>query len=150
VFPSNIGVYYDSVKFHIISGYNFDNLDGVILQAKYQERTGKKATLMQILLQKSDVTLPVLNPNPIYLGGALYDKYVEVKIPAYANMVYEFEILNGNPTQSSTLAAKISSDGNGFLRDAPVEFTVFEVTQTVLKNGYQNYIGQIKGIKIRL
>ena len=144
VFPSNIGVYYDSVKFHIISGYNFDNLDGVILQAKYQERTGKKATLMQILLQKSDVTLPVLNPNPIYLGGALYDKYVEVKIPAYANMVYEFDILNGNPAQTSTLAAKISSDGNGFLRDAPVEFTVFEVTQTVLKNGYQNYIGQTR------
>ena len=94
MFPSNIGVYYDSVKFHIISGYNFDNLDGVILQAKYQERTGKKATLMQILLQKSDVTLPVLNPNPIYLGGALYDRYVEVKIPAYANMVYEFDILS--------------------------------------------------------
>ena len=144
VFPSNIGVYYDSVKFHIISGYNFDNLDGVILQAKYQERTGKKATLMQILLQKSDVTLPVLNPNPIYLGGALYDRYVEVKIPAYANMVYEFDVLNGNPTQPSTLAAKISSDGKGFLRDAPVEFTVFEVTQTVLKNGYQNYIGQTR------
>ena len=144
VFPSNIGVYYDSVKFHIISGYNFDNLDGVILQAKYQERTGKKATVMQILLQKSDVTLPVLNPNPIYLGGALYDRYVEVKIPAYANMVYEFDVLNGNPTQPSTLAAKISSDGKGFLRDAPVEFTVFEVTQTVLKNGYQNYIGQTR------
>jgi hypothetical protein len=144
VFPSNIGVYYDSVKFHIVSGYNFDNLDGVILQAKYQERTGKKATVMQILLQRSDVALPVLNPNPIYLGGALYDKYVEIKIPAYANMVYEFDILNGNPAQSSTLAAKISSDGNGFLRDAPVEFTVFEVTQTVLKNGYQNYIGQTR------
>ena len=144
VFPSNIGVYYDSVKFHIISGYNFDNLDGVILQAKYQERTGKKATVMQILLQKSDVTLPVLNPNPIYLGGALYDRYVEVKIPAYANMVYEFDVLNGNTTQPSTLAAKISSDGKGFLRDAPVEFTVFEVTQTVLKNGYQNYIGQTR------
>lgn len=144
VFPSNIGVYYDSVKFHIVSGYNFDNLDGVILQAKFQERTGKKATVMQVLLQKADVELPVLNPNPIYLGGALYDKYVDVKIPAYANMVYEFEILNGNPTQSSTLAAKISSDGNGFLRDAPIEFTVFEVTQTVLKNGYQNYIGQTR------
>ena len=144
VFPSNIGVYYDSVKFHIVSGYNFDNLDGVILQAKFQERTGKKATVMQVLLQKADVELPVLNPNPIYLGGALYDKYVEVKFPAYANMVYEFDVLNGNSAQSSTLAAKISSDGNGFLRDAPVEFTVFEVTQTVLKNGYQNYIGQTR------
>jgi len=144
VFPSNIGVYYDSVKFHIVSGYNFDNLDGVILQVKFQERTGKKATVMQILLQKSDVSLPILNPNPIYLGGALYDRYVEVKIPAYANMVYEFDILNGNPLQASTLAAKISSDGNGFLRDAPVEFTLFEITQTVLKNGYQNYIGQTR------
>lgn len=144
VFPSNIGVYYDSVKFHIVSGYNFDNLDGVILQAKFQERTGKKATVMQVLLQKADVELPVLNPNPIYLGGALYDKYVEVKFPAYANMTYEFDVLNGNSAQPSTLAAKISSDGNGFLRDAPVEFTVFEVTQTVLKNGYQNYIGQIR------
>lgn len=144
VFPSNIGVYYDSVKFHIVSGYNFDNLDGVILQAKFQERTGKKATVMQVLLQKADVELPVLNPNPIYLGGALYDKYVEVKFPAYANMTYEFDVLNGNSAQPNTLAAKISSDGNGFLRDAPVEFTVFEVTQTVLKNGYQNYIGQIR------
>lgn len=144
IFPSNIGVYYDCVKFHIISGYNFDNLDGVILQAKFQERTGKKATVMQVLLQKSDVELPILNPNPIYLGGALFDKYVEVKIPAYANMVYEFDVLNGNSTQPNTLAAKISSDGNGFTRDAPVEFIIFEVTQTVLKNGYQNYIGQIK------
>lgn len=144
VFPSNIGVYYDCVKFHIVSGYNFDNLDGVILQAKFQERTGKKATVMQVLLQKADVELPVLNPNPIYLGGALYDKYVEVKFPAYANMTYEFDVLNGNSAQPNTLAAKISSDGNGFLRDAPVEFTVFEVTQTVLKNGYQNYIGQIR------
>lgn len=144
VFPANIGVYYDSVKFHIVSGYNFDNLDGVILQAKFQERTGKKATVMQVLLQKADVELPVLNPNPIYLGGALYDKYVEVKFPAYANTVYEFDVLNGNSAQPSTLAAKISSDGNGFLRDAPVEFTVFEVTQTVLKNGYQNYIGQTR------
>jgi hypothetical protein len=92
VFPSNIGVYYDTIKFHIVSGYNFDNIDGVILQIRFQERTGKKATILQLLVTKSDVSLPILNPNPIYLGGALYDKYVEVKIPAYANMVYEFDI----------------------------------------------------------
>ena len=27
IFPSNIGVYYDTIKLHIISGYNFDNFD---------------------------------------------------------------------------------------------------------------------------
>ena len=144
VFPSNIGVYYDTIKFHIVSGYNFDNIDGVILQIKFQERTGKKAIVLQLLVTKSDVSLPYLNPNPIYLGGALYDHYVEVKIPAYANMVYEFDILSGTSAQANTLAAKISSDGNGFLKDAPVEFTLYEIGQTVLKDGYQNYIAQIR------
>ncbi len=145
VFPSNIGVYYDTIKFHIVSGYNFDNIDGVILQIKFQERTGKKATVLQLLVTRSDVTLPILNPNPIYLGGALYDHYVEAKIPAYANMVYEFDILSGSAAQANTLAAKISSDGNGFLKDAPVEFTLYEISQTLLKDGYQNYIAQIRG-----
>ena len=144
VFPSNIGVYYDTVKFHIVSGYNFSNLDGVILKIDYQERTGKKSTVLQLLVSANDVSLPVLNANPIYLGGALYDHYVEVRIPAYANMVYEFETLSGSPSQASTLAAKISSDGQGFIRNAPVEFSLYEITQTVLKNGYQNYIGQLR------
>lgn len=144
VFPSNIGVYYDTVKFHLASGYNFGNLDGIILQTKFQERTGKKATITNILVTKSDVDLPILNPNPIYLGGVLYDHYVEVKIPNYSNLVYEFDILNGNPAQAGTLAAKISSDGYGFLKDAPIEFILYEVTQTSLKNGYENYIAQIR------
>jgi hypothetical protein len=144
VFPSNIGVYYDTVKFHIVAGYNFDNIDGIILQIQFQERTGKKATVLQLLVTKSDVTLPILNPNPIYLGGALYDHYVEVKIPAYANMVYEYDILAGTSAQANTLAAKISSDGNGFKKDAPVEFVLYEISQTVLKDGYDNYIAQVK------
>ena len=142
VFPSNIGVYYDTIKFHIVAGYNFENVDGIILKGEFQERTGKKATIFQRLITKSDTTSAVLNPNPIYLGGALYDHYIEIKIPAYANMVYEFDILANTPAQASTLAAKISSDGNGFLKDAPLNISLYEISQTVLKNGYENYIAQ--------
>ncbi len=47
VFPSNIGVYYDTIKFHIVAGYNFENVDGIILKGEFQERTGKKATIVQ-------------------------------------------------------------------------------------------------------
>lgn len=142
VFPSNIGVYYDTIKFHIVAGYNFENIDGIILKGEFQERTGKKATIFQRLITKSDTTSAVLNPNPIYLGGALYDHYIEIKIPAYANMVYEFDILANTPAQANTLAAKISSDGNGFLKDAPLNVSLYEISQTVLKNGYENYIAQ--------
>ena len=100
VFPSNINAYYDTLKFHIVSGYNFENIDGIILQCQFQERTGKKATMFQRLITKSDTTSVILNPNPIYLGGALYDHYIEIKIPAYANTVYEFDLLAGNPAQA--------------------------------------------------
>ncbi len=57
-------------------------------------------------------------------------------------MVYEFDILANTPAQASTLAAKISSDGNGFLKDAPVNISLYEITQSLLKNGYENYIAQ--------
>ena len=144
VFPSNIDVYYDTLKFHIISGYNFGNSDGIILQGQFQERTGKKATVFQRLITKSDTESVILNPNPIYLGGALYDHYIEVKIPAYANTVYEFDLLAGNPLQANTLAAKISSDGNGFIKDTPININLFEINQTVTKNGYLNYIAQLR------
>lgn len=142
VFPSNIGVYYDTIKFHIVAGYNFENIDGIILKGEFQERTGKKATIFQRLITKSDTSSVTLNPNPIYLGGALYDHYIEIKIPAYANMVYEFDILANTPAQAGTLAAKISSDGNGFLKDAPVNISLYEISQSLLKNGYENYIAQ--------
>ena len=144
VFPSNINVYYDTIKFHIISGYNFDNADGIILQGQFQERTGKKATVFQRIITKSDTESIILNPNPIYLGGALYDHYIEVKIPAYANTVYEFDLLDGNPLQANTLAAKISSDGNGFVRDNPININLYEINQTINKNGYENYLAQLK------
>ena len=144
VFPSNIGVYYDTIKFHIVAGYNFENIDGIILKGEFQERTGKKATIFQRLITKSDTSSVILNPNPIYLGGALYDHYIEIKIPAYANMVYEFDILANTPAQAGTLAAKISSDGNGFLKDAPVNISLYEISQSLLKNGYENYIAQSK------
>ena len=142
VFPSNIGVYYDTIKFHIASGYNFDNLDGIILQVKYQERTGKKATILNLFVSKSSLDINQLNPNPIYLGGVLYDHYVQAKIPNYTNMIYQFDSLTNSPAQAYTLAAKISSDGNGFLKNAPIDFILYQVSQTVLKNSYQNYVAQ--------
>ena len=144
IFPSNIDVYYDTLRFHIVSGYNFENMDGIILQGQFQERTGKKATIFQRLITKSDTSSIILNPNPIYLGGSLYDHYIEVKIPAYANTTYEFDLLNGSPSQASTLAAKISSDGNGFIKDTPINVNVYEINQSVLKDGYYNYIAQVK------
>lgn len=143
-FPYNIGVYYDTIKYHFVSGYNFDDLDGVILQVQFTEKNGKKTTISQILFEKGDITTPILNPDPIYLNGAIYDRYIEIKIPSYSNMTFEFDLLNGQPLQSSTLAAKISSDGNGYVRNAPINISLYEIRETSLVNGYENYIADLR------
>jgi len=143
-FNFNLGVEYDTARFHIVSGYSFDDIDGIIIQIRFTERSTKKCTVAQVLISKNDIENVKMNPNPIYLGGALYDHYIEVKIPSFNSMVYEYEVLDGSPYQADTLAAKISSDGNGFLRNSPIQFSVYEVTQTSVKNGYDNYITQLK------
>ena len=142
-FDYNLGVQYDTARFHVVSGYSFDNIDGIIIQIRFTERSTKKAIVAQVLIKKSDTDNIKMNPNPIYLGGALFDHYFEIKIPSFNPMVYEFEVLDGSPFQADSLAAKISSDGYGFLRNSPIEFAVYEVNQTSVKNGYDNYITQL-------
>jgi hypothetical protein len=48
VFPSNINVIYDSVRYHILSGYNLENLDGLILGIDFPDVDGSYVTVSQI------------------------------------------------------------------------------------------------------
>lgn len=138
-FPNDIFVTYDKVRFHIVSGYGFENNDGIIMRASYPEVSTKYATVLQIILEKGDIDTPVINPNPIYLSGAVYDKYIEVKIPSFYVMNQDFDALTGSSLQANTLAAKISSDGRGFLKNSPVFFQIHEIIETVTLGGYDNY-----------
>ena len=45
VFPSNIVVYYDTIRFHFLSGYNFPDIDGNIFQVRIKENSGKATKL---------------------------------------------------------------------------------------------------------
>jgi hypothetical protein len=49
-FENNINVYYDTVRYHFISGYNFGTKDGAIVQIQFQERNGKKAKMIKAVL----------------------------------------------------------------------------------------------------
>ena len=135
-FPSNILVQYDTIRFHILSGFNFPASEGILFQVKFQENSGKKAVVAQIALEKSDADYLKLNPVPVYFNGGIYDKFLEVKIPAFANMTYEYDL---SVLKNETLAGLISSDGNGFSRESPFSVTAYEIVQTQVINGYTNY-----------
>lgn len=140
LFPSNILVQYDTIRFHFLSGYNFPDTDGVMFQIKYKDNSGVKNTFAQILIKKSDTDYIVLNPAPIYNNGGIYDKYVEIKIPALSNMAAEFAAQDGSPSQAYTLAALTSTNGSGYSSGIPFNISSWEITSTSTVNGYYTYV----------
>jgi len=79
---------HDTVKVHIISGYNFDDVAGFLMQVRAEDAsTGDLVDLSNfsyfknIWTQGSDNVVKFAS-TALYLGNRFYDKYVEFKIPS--------------------------------------------------------------------
>lgn len=148
-FSPNLDIPYDTIKFHFLSGYNFEDIDGVILQVLAKESSGKDLTLSQIAVLKSE-NIFALNPKPIFLGDRLYDKYIEVKIPSLKIIIDEYLSLDGSPAQGDTFVAKITSNGNGLVKNHPIQIKAINInsSETEDRQLYFN-IGQESVVSIK-
>lgn len=120
---------YDSLRFHIVSGYNFEDKDGIVAQVIAKERSGKDMQLANIVFLK-DSDFFAFNARPIWLGDRLYDRYFECKVPSIKLNNEIFYSLEGNPAQALTFVARITSDGLGFLRAAPLTIKITDIAST--------------------
>jgi hypothetical protein len=145
-FDTNLNVYYDTIRYHFLSGFDFGLADGVILQVQFQERNGKKCTISQITYETGDLNITTPNPNPIYFNAGIYDNYVEVKIPSYSNITYDYDTQLGSGTEGGTVAAKISSDGGGFIRNQSFTVSLYEIESTQELNGFYHFYTALNSI----
>jgi hypothetical protein len=137
-FPSNISVIYDSIRYHILAGYNLDNIDGLILQVQYLDVNGSYVTFSQIKLSKGSSQTYTLNPNPVTIGSNIYDKYYEVKIPSLVDMNNKYGAASGS-NKSNTLAALTSKSGRGYQTASPIRIKAYQILSTTTTNGYDTY-----------
>lgn len=76
----------DTVKVHIISGYNFDDIGGFLIQVRAIDTSGYLVDLANFTygkqLQVPDNNIIKFATNALYLGNRFYDKYLEFKIPS--------------------------------------------------------------------
>lgn len=149
---SAINCPYDTVVFHLLAGYNFEDLDGTILEVKATERSGKKMTLAALAFLKTSDYFEY-NAKPIFLGDRLYDRFFTVKVPSIKLNNDIYYSLEGNPTQPLTFVAKVTSNNLGFLRANPIEISATEIksttVQTVGSATYNIYnIGATKKVPI--
>ena len=135
-FSSNFSITYDSVRYHILSGYNLGNIDGVILGVDFLDVDGSYVTFSQIFIDSGFASQYTLNPSPLMIGINSYDKYFEVKVPSllYLNNQYI-----SSPTPSLTPASLLSKSGSGFVVGSPMRVRVYEVLNTTLTSGYATY-----------
>jgi hypothetical protein len=142
-FETNLNVYYDTIRYHFLSGFDFGQADGAILQVQFPERSGKQSTVSQITYEKGDLDITKMNPTPIYFNGGIYDNYIEIKIPSYSVITYEYETQAALSSADQTVASKISSDGKGFIKNKPFTVSLFEIQTTQTLSGFYYYNTQI-------
>ena len=120
---------YDTVRFHLTSGFTFENFEALIFGVKNTENDGKNNMFTSLIFNAMNAeSLIRFNPKPIFLADSVYDRYVEVRIPSIKSMnsIYYSTPM---PARANTFAAKITPIGNtfkGFINEAPIIFTLDE------------------------
>ena len=122
---------YDKIRFHIQTGFNFDDIDGLQITAKVSERSGKQLTLVSTLLSRENSVDRILyHAKPLFVRDRLFDKYFDVRILSPYEMNSDFYALEGTPAQDQSVAALLCSTTAGLLRQTPISIELTEL------NGY--------------
>jgi hypothetical protein len=125
-------VLYDTVRFHIQSGYNLEGIEGLLFQIYVREAQTELASYLtsNVVLKGSDRF--VFNPNPIFITDRIYDRYIEIKIPSAkdANQKYY-----GSGGSTFSVGHLYTTDGRGYLYDTQIYIDAVEIATVTKKNG---------------
>ena len=140
--PNNFSVVYDSVRFWILSGYNLSNIDGFIMQIQAQDQDLSYVTLSQILLQRGSADTYTFSPAPLTIGASIYDKYFQISIPSIASLMDSYQAAPSG-TKSQQVAARLSKSGEGFVINAPLRITAYQVGSIQTIQGYDTFFTSV-------
>ncbi len=132
---SGYNVVMDKVRFHFVSGFDFDKFKAVILSIKHSENDGKQNVFANILLSPETISeLIIFNAKPLFLGNALFDRYVDILVPSIKNINEDFRT---SPTPSNTFVAAITpntSNYTGFVYNNQISIGLAECERRKILN----------------
>ena len=100
---------YDTVRLHLVQGFNYEQYQGLIFNLKAAKKDGKLFNLINFVFNRND-TYETLNPNSFFFGGRIYDSYLEFKVLSLHNLINDYWI--GNLT-GDTVVERITQDASG-------------------------------------
>lgn len=139
---SGYNVVMDKVRFHFVAGFDFDDFRALILSVKHLENNGKNNLFANILLAPETIgELISFNPKPLFLGNALYDRYIDILVPSIKNINEDYRTAL-NP--STTFVAAITPNqigSTGFIYNNPISIGLAEcgIKKTIFTEIGQTY-----------
>ena len=133
---------YDTARIHILSGFDFPGIDGMILQIQWKEWSADGTTNNRIFDACDHVYLKGqeqinFNPNPLFLGDRLYDRYIDVKVPSLYDVNQDFW---NSPLATNTIGYNYTFDNVGFLQNSQILANLYEIDSTETLNGNRYFM----------
>ena len=121
--------FYNKVRFHFLSGYDFLKNSGTVLTVKNRMNNGSYCTFACLLVTADwYVDMVKYNVAPIYLADAMYDRFIDVYVPAIDKMNRDYYAVAPN-ARSSEFAAQVTYTGSsfaGFAQYSPITISIDE------------------------
>ena len=108
----------DTVRIHFASGFNFTEVENIIIGVKHKLNNLDQLVLANVLLDSQTATeIFTYNTRPLFLANSIYDRYVDIMIPSIPWMNEDFSQFGDASFESAI------TGGIGFIKGAPI--TVF-------------------------
>ncbi len=128
---------YDTVRVHIMLGYDFSDVDGYIFEIQPFYNNLTNLTTSTVTFLRGD-TWFTMNPNPINQNGKVYSTYIEFLVPSVKSLVENTTF--GNYNVLNYINPLTNSSFNNLQSSAPFNFNLYSIgSTTVTPIGSYNY-----------
>lgn len=125
---------YDTIRLHLVQGFNFETYSGLTLSVKCNRKDDKTISLLNLVYNKTD-TYEILNPASFFFAGRVYDTYLEFRVLSLYNLIYDYWI----GTLTGDTAVERITQGVGIKRNQQIQLS-FAWIQEKKRINNQDYI----------
>ena len=112
-----------TMRFHFASGFNFTEVENIILGARQKLNDLRQLQLANVLLTASTANeLLTFNPRPLFLANTVYDRYVDIKIPTSSYLNEDFDQFRSESFEYAI------TEGVGIIKGSPITVSLSEAT----------------------
>lgn len=135
-------VKYDKIKVHILSGFVFEDIDGLIFEVIFKENSNKDFNPAIFTYLKNESQQINYNEVPLLIGERNYDRYIEFEVPSLYFAQYEYwPVANLDESQQDhtfeynySYPVQGNTKPGGYKKNSLIYVNVYEISDTIVED----------------